>query len=74
MTDVPYGVLLSVDQSSLLVLISYQGGLDSSLVASIASRHAAKRVEDNEQSQAWWPRLHSFSIGLQGSPDLGKYL
>jgi len=39
-------------------------------VASIASRHAAKRVEDHEQSQAWWPRLHSFSIGLEGSPDL----
>jgi len=57
MTDVPYGVLLS-------------GGLDSSLVASIASRHAALRVEDSEKSPAWWPRLHSFSIGLPGSPDL----
>jgi asparagine synthase (glutamine-hydrolysing) len=57
MTDVPYGVLLS-------------GGLDSSLVASIASRHAARRVEDLERTAAWWPRLHSFSIGLPGSPDL----
>jgi len=57
MCDVPYGVLLS-------------GGLDSSLVASIAARHAAKRVEDAEQSAAWFPRLHSFSIGLKGSPDL----
>eukprot|EP00697_Spironema_sp_BW2_P011888 gnl/Spiro4/2785_TR1351_c0_g1_i1.p1 gnl/Spiro4/2785_TR1351_c0_g1~~gnl/Spiro4/2785_TR1351_c0_g1_i1.p1 ORF type:complete len:592 (-),score=172.05 gnl/Spiro4/2785_TR1351_c0_g1_i1:58-1782(-) len=56
MCDVPYGVLLS-------------GGLDSSLVASIAARHAERRVEDGERSKAWWPRLHTFSIGLPGSPD-----
>ena len=57
MTDVPYGVLLS-------------GGLDSSITAALAARHAAMRVEDHEQSPAWWPRLHSFAIGLEGSPDL----
>ncbi len=57
MTDVPYGVLLS-------------GGLDSSLVAAVAARFARKRIEDNDEAEAWWPRLHSFAIGLKGSPDL----
>lgn len=57
MTDVPYGVLLS-------------GGLDSSLVAAVAARYARHRIEDNDTTEAWWPRLHSFAIGLKGSPDL----
>ncbi|MBD1575872.1 asparagine synthase B [Vibrio sp. S11_S32] len=57
MTDVPYGVLLS-------------GGLDSSITSAVAKRFAAMRIEDNEESQAWWPQLHSFAIGLEGAPDL----
>jgi asparagine synthase (glutamine-hydrolysing) len=57
MSDVPYAVLLS-------------GGLDSSLVSAIAAKYAAKRVEDEDQSEAWWPRLHSFAVGLEGAPDL----
>ena len=57
MTDVPYGVLLS-------------GGLDSSLVAAVAAGFARRRIEDDDRDEAWWPRLHSFAIGLEGSPDL----
>lgn len=57
MGDVPYGVLLS-------------GGLDSSIVAAIAQKFAAQRVDDDDRSGAWWPQLHSFAIGLDGSPDL----
>lgn len=57
MSDVPYGVLLS-------------GGLDSSLISAIAQKHAARRIEDEGQSKAWWPQLHSFAVGLKGSPDL----
>jgi asparagine synthase (glutamine-hydrolysing) len=57
MTDVPYGVLLS-------------GGLDSSITSAVAKRFAAMRIEDDEKSEAWWPQLHSFAVGLEGAPDL----
>ena len=59
MCDVPYGVLLS-------------GGLDSSIVSAIAKKYAARRVETDCIQDAWWPRLHSFAVGLKGSPDLVK--
>jgi len=59
MTDVPYGVLLS-------------GGLDSSIISAIAKKYSARRVESQDLKEAWWPQLHSFSVGLKGSPDL-KY-
>ena len=59
MSDVPYGVLLS-------------GGLDSSVISAIAERFSEQRVEDNSKTRAYWPRLHSFAVGLKGAPDLAK--
>ena len=59
MSDVPYGVLLS-------------GGLDSSVISAVAKKYAAKRVETDGKSEAWWPQLHSFAVGLKDAPDLIK--
>ena len=59
MSDVPYGVLLS-------------GGLDSSITSALAARFAQNRIEEDSKSAAWWPRLHSFAVGLKGAPDLVK--
>ena len=59
MSDVPYGVLLS-------------GGLDSSVISAIAQKYAPHRIEDDSRSPAYWPRLHSFAVGLKGAPDLEK--
>lgn len=57
MSDVPYGVLIS-------------GGIDSSIIASIAARFREKRIEDDDKGPAWWPQIHSFAVGLEGAPDL----
>ena len=59
MSDVPYGVLLS-------------GGLDSSVISAIAEKFSENRIEDDGSTRAWWPRLHSFAVGLKGAPDLAK--
>jgi asparagine synthase (glutamine-hydrolysing) len=57
MCDVPYGVLIS-------------GGVDSSVIASVAAKFSARRIEEDDRSPAWWPRIHSFAVGLEGAPDL----
>ncbi|MBQ9569247.1 MAG: asparagine synthase B, partial [Alloprevotella sp.] len=59
MSDVPYGVLLS-------------GGMDSSVVSAIAEKFSEHRIEDDSKTKAYWPRLHSFAVGLKGAPDLEK--
>ena len=59
MSDVPYGVLLS-------------GGLDSSVISAIAQKFSEHRIEDDSKTKAYWPRLHSFAVGLKGAPDLAK--
>lgn len=59
MSDVPYGVLLS-------------GGLDSSVISAIAEKYSERRIEEDGRTRAWWPRLHSFAVGLKGAPDLAK--
>lgn len=59
MSDVPYGVLLS-------------GGLDSSIISTIAKKYSARRIESDGMYEAWWPQLHSFAVGLKGAPDLAK--
>ena len=57
MSDVPFGVLLS-------------GGLDSSIISSIVTKYSKNRIESGDKKEVWWPRIHSFAVGLENSPDL----
>ncbi len=57
MSDVPFAVLLS-------------GGLDSSIISAITKKYSGKRIESDDEEAAWYPQIHSFAIGLEGSPDL----
>ena len=52
-SDVPYAVVLS-------------GGLDSSLITSIAVRNRASATNTYGSTE----KVHSFSIGIKGAPDL----
>lgn len=56
MCDVPYGLLIS-------------GGVDSSLVAAVAAQYRETRIEADDQGPSWWPRIHSFCVGLKDAPD-----
>ena len=57
MSDVPFGVLVS-------------GGVDSSIIAAVAAKYREGRIEEGGATPSWWPRIHTFAIGLKGAPDL----
>lgn len=84
MSEVPYGVLLSGGlDSSLIAAIAAR---ETEKIAQLQSRgrstsrfqssspERAKDIKgtdaDSDETLASWPRLHSFAIGLEGSPDL----
>ncbi|KAH9180612.1 asparagine synthase [Lactarius sanguifluus] len=83
MSEVPYGVLLSGGlDSSIIAAVAAR---ETERVAQAQFEARQKRLaqtdtglatppggatEDGEETIASWPRLHSFSIGLEHSPDL----
>ena len=51
-------------------MVFFYPGVDSTIIAAVTAKFASKRIESGDTQEAWYPRLHSFAVGLEGSPDL----